>query len=36
MKVEGKRRVLVAFLVIMVNVPFAVRAEYSGEEYSGG
>jgi hypothetical protein len=33
---EGKRRILVALLVMIGNVPFAVRAEYSGEEYSGG
>jgi hypothetical protein len=30
---EGKRRVLVAFLVMMGNVPFAVQAEYLGEEH---
>jgi hypothetical protein len=32
----GEKRILIAFLVMMGNVPFAVRAEYSGEEYSGG
>lgn len=33
---EGKRRVLVSFLVMMGNVPFAIRAEYLGEQYLGG
>lgn len=36
MKAEGKRRVLVAFLVMTGNVPFAIRVDYLGEEYSGG
>jgi hypothetical protein len=35
MKMEG-RRILVAFSVMIENVPFAVRAEYSGEGYPGG
>lgn len=36
MKTEKKTVLVAFFLLIMENVPFAVRAEYSSEEYSGG
>lgn len=32
----GGRKGTCSILVMMRNVPFAARAEYSGEKYSGG